>query len=199
MQLEHAKDENESTTLKAAKRSDWTIYGLFILLAVAGVGWANASPTAKEKITAGVGAAAVPILFVLKNFNTSIKDVGDLNEAVKNYALFSAAEGIRVDNLKPVIEGRLQLHELPEVQQKIEAEVKTRLAQINPVQTFITSPAEGVALAPVPMGTVSHYAPNASPPPKPGLDGWAGSTLQAPMPNSGRLITQAKEFFVDVT
>jgi hypothetical protein len=187
MQLEPAKDKHESTTLKAAKRSDWTIYGLFILLAVGGIGWANASPAAKEKITAVVGAAAVPILFVLKNFNTSIKngrlDVGDLDDAVKKYALFSAAEGIRVDGLKPIIEGRLKLHELPEVQQKIEAEVKARLAQINPVQTFITSPAESIALPPV-VGMVSHYAPNASPAPTPGLDG---------------LVQNTQEFFVDAT
>jgi hypothetical protein len=164
MQLEPAKDVHESKTLKAAKRSDWTIYGLFVGLAIAGIAWANANQATKDKITAGVGAAAVPVLFVLKNFNSSIKngrlDVGDLGDAVKNYALFSAAEGIRVDGLKPVIEGRLKLHELPEVQQKIEAEVKARLSQINPVQTFITGTGEGVALPPVDVGVTSHFAPN---------------------------------------
>jgi hypothetical protein len=197
MDIRPAKDEDKSSTLKAASRSDLTIYGLFAGLALAGIAWVNAPKDIQDKITAAGAAALVPIGFVLKNFNTSIKNgrlsVGDLEETVKNYALFSGSEAKIVDSLKPVIEGRLSLTELPEVRKEIERQAKERAAQpFNQAEfeskifsrmdqfkptVFPADPEpEGVALPPVEM--VEHYAPQPlSPLPKPGLDGFVRSLV----------------------
>jgi hypothetical protein len=191
MDIKAAKEEAKSSTLKAAGRSDLTIYGLFAGLAIAGIAWVNAPKEIQDKITAAGAAALVPIGFVLKNFNTSIKNgrlsVGDLEGAVSNYALFSGAEAKIVDSLKPVIEGRLNLADLPEVRSEIERQVKTRTAQPFNQEKFeekilgkldqfkpVIFPSDngdgGTALPHVDM--VSHYPPNPpSPSPKPGLDG----------------------------
>jgi hypothetical protein len=194
MDIRPAKNEDKSSTLKAANRSDWTIYGLMTGLAIAGIAWVNAPKDIQDKITAAGAAALVPVGFILKNFNTSIKNgrlsVGDLTAAVENYALFSSHEAKIVDNLKPVIEGRLSVSELPEVRAEIERQVRerstqpfnqnefeeklfSRMDQLKPAVFPADNGDGGTALPPVDM--VSHYPP--SPSPNTGLDGFVRSLV----------------------
>jgi hypothetical protein len=174
MELKDAKSANDSSTLKAAKGSDKVLIGLIIgAFGLAGA-WIFTPQNIKDKI-APVGLSGLGVLgFILKNFNTSIKNgrlnVGDLEGAVANYALLKPGELANANIVKPFIEGNLALHQIPVVQAEIERQVaaKTRsfeesikLAQLKPV----TFPADVPAALPVvPAGVVI-------PTPKPGLAG----------------------------
>jgi hypothetical protein len=155
MDLKVAKNEHQSSTLNAANRSNLMIYGLLIGVFIGAIAWYAAPKEIKDKITPAVLAGSGAVGFVLKNFNASIKNgrlsVGDLEEAVKSYALLSTHEAKVLDSLKPVIEGHLSVIDLPQVKREIEQQVKAKLDELMPTQ-LLSNITEGVALPPIEMG-----------------------------------------------
>jgi hypothetical protein len=172
MELKDAKNANDSSTLKAAKGSDKVLLGLIIGGFGLGVAWFVTPQNIKDRLAPAALSGFGVLGFVLKNFNTSIKNgrlnVGDLENAVANYALLKPGELANANIVKPFIEGNLALHQIPAVQAEIEKQVtaKTRSfeesiqqAQLKPV----TFPADvPTALPVVPAGVII-------PTPKPGL------------------------------
>jgi hypothetical protein len=133
MDIKVAKDEKDSKTLNTAKKSDNLLLGLIVgSFALTGV-WIFVPKEIKEKMAPVFATGTVVVGFVLKNFGTSIKngrlEVGDLNSAISQYALIKPGEAAALSMLKPVIEGNLNLHELPAVREEIEKQVQQRVGQ----------------------------------------------------------------------
>jgi hypothetical protein len=93
----------------------------------------------------------------------------DENDAL-NQVFMSDAE---VAIARRAVAGELVPPNIAQKQEKFEERILGKLNEFKPRTFPADNGPEGVALAPIDIGTVSHYAPNDSPPPKPGLDGLA--------------------------
>ena len=127
MEIKPAKDEGKSDTLSAARQSERYAAGLVVGAAAAAAIWLAVPNNIKEKMLPFFATAAGGVGFVMKLGLVKIKNgrlsVGDLNEAVSNYALLPPGELKALTALKPVIEGNLKLQELPEVRSIVEAAI----------------------------------------------------------------------------
>jgi hypothetical protein len=132
MEIRQAKDASESSTLKAAKQSDFFAIGLAAAGFICCAGWFVTPKDIKEKITPIALAGFGGVGFVFKMKLVQIKDgrlaIGDLNEAVTNYALLKPDEEMRLAAVGEFVAGRKNIAEMPIVQSAINTEVAQRVS-----------------------------------------------------------------------
>jgi hypothetical protein len=133
MQIKKANDTKNSSTIKAAKRSNMTVYAMFLCLGIAGVVWEFSPQSTRNTVSKAGAAALVPIGFVLTKFNSSVVNgrlkIGDLDELVDNLGLFTEKESLVVESLESVIKGKATVLDLPQVRGEIERQVKAAIGE----------------------------------------------------------------------
>lgn len=148
MQIKQAKDESESKTLKAVKRSDIGVMGLMVGAFVLFFGYTFVPQNIKDKLApaaaAGMGGVGVFLKLGLKSIKDGRLDVGDLSSQVENYALLTQGEKFNLSRVQDFVSGDKELHEIPAVQniiaEQVQAKVGDRIAEIERVAEAAKAP-----------------------------------------------------------
>jgi hypothetical protein len=136
VEIRRAKDLGESTTIKAAKQSDVFAIGLAAAGFVCCAGWFVTPQAIKDKLTPIALAGFGGVGFVFKMKLVQIKDgrlaIGDLDNAIENYALLKPEDGHRLAEVGEYVAGRKPISEMPIVKEAINAQVAQQVsAHIN--------------------------------------------------------------------
>jgi len=167
VEIRRAKNAEESTTLQAAKQSDVVAIGLAAAGFICCAGWFVTPKDIKEKITPIALAGFGGVGFVFKMKLVQIKDgrvaIGDLNQAITNYALLKPGDEDRLAEVGDFVAGRRPIAEMPIVKEAINAGVGQKVnAHIAELERFAAA-REALAKSEPPTSQIVKQLPSQVP------------------------------------